>query len=134
MPTRLAFLGPVGTYGEQAARVLIEQDALEDVQLVPCVGLRSVVEQLAGGQCDAAVVPIENSVEGGVTATLDALWSHPELCIRRALVLPIQHALLGSGPLSSHRSALPPAGSGPVQWLVGPASARRLATANLIHG
>ena len=47
MPTRLAFLGPVGTYGEQAARVLIEQDALEDVQLVPCVGLRSVVEQLA---------------------------------------------------------------------------------------
>ena len=101
MPTRLAFLGPVGTYGEQAARVLIEQDALEDVQLVPCVGLRSVVEQLAGGQCDAAVVPIENSVEGGVTATLDALWSHPELCIRRALVLPIQHALLGSGPLSS---------------------------------
>ena len=112
MPTRLAFLGPVGTYGEQAARVLIEQDALEDVQLVPCVGLRSVVEQLAGGQCDAAVVPIENSVEGGVTATLDALWSHPELCIRRALVLPIQHALLGSGPLSrvtevlSHPQAL----------------------------
>ena len=112
MPTRLAFLGPAGTYGEQAARVLIEQDALEDVQLVPCVGLRSVVEQLAGGQCDAAVVPIENSVEGGVTATLDALWSHPELCIRRALVLPIQHALLGSGPLSrvtevlSHPQAL----------------------------
>ena len=112
MPIRLAFLGPVGTYGEQAARVLIEQDALEDVQLVPCVGLRSVVEQLAGGQCDAAVVPIENSVEGGVTATLDALWSHPELCIRRALVLPIQHALLGSGPLSrvtevlSHPQAL----------------------------
>ena len=112
MPTRLAFLGPVGTYGEQAARVLIEQDALEDVQLVPCVGLRSVVEQLAGGECDAAVVPIENSVEGGVTATLDALWSHPELCIRRALVLPIRHALLGSGPLSrvtevlSHPQAL----------------------------
>ena len=100
MPTRLAFLGPAGTYGEQAARMLIEQDALEGVQLVPCVGLRSVVEQLAGGECDAAVVPIENSVEGGVTATLDALWSHPELCIRRALVLPIQHALLGSGPLS----------------------------------
>ena len=112
MPTRLAFLGPAGTYGEQAARVLIEQDALEDVQLVPCVGLRSVVEQLAGGECDAAVVPIENSVEGGVTATLDALWSHPELCIRRALVLPIRHALLGSGPLSrvtevlSHPQAL----------------------------
>ena len=112
MPTRLAFLGPAGTYGEQAARVLIEQDGLDDVQLTPCTGLRSVVEQLAQGLCDAAVVPIENSVEGGVTATLDALWSHPELCIRRALVLPIQHALLGSGPLSrvtevlSHPQAL----------------------------
>ena len=112
MPTRLAFLGPSGTYGEQAARVLIEQEALDDAQLIPCAGLRSVVEHLAQGQCEAAVVPIENSVEGGVTATLDALWSHQDLCIRRALVLPIQHSLLGSGQLTrvtevlSHPQAL----------------------------
>jgi prephenate dehydratase len=56
--------------------------------------------------CDAAVVPIENSVEGGVTATLDALWSHRDLCIRRALVLPIRHALLGQGELSGINEVL----------------------------
>lgn len=112
MPTCLAFLGPFGTYGEQAARQFIEEESLSDVQLIPCVGLRAVVEHLAMGHCDSAVVPVENSVEGGVTATLDALWSQSELCIRRALVLPIRHALLGSGDLSgvtevlSHPQAL----------------------------
>jgi len=57
------------------------------------------VEHVADGRCDAAVVPVENSVEGGVTASLDALWSNPEICIRRAVVLPIRHALLSSGTL-----------------------------------
>ena len=42
-----------------------------------------------------------------MTATLDALWSHPELCIRRALVLPIQHALLGVGRLAESRKCSP---------------------------
>ena len=101
MPTRIAFLGPTGTYGEQAAQSLIALEQLPQPELVPCVGLRAVVEQLASGGCDAAVVPVENSVEGGVTATLDALWSHRDLCIRRALVLPIRHSLLSSGSLDS---------------------------------
>ena len=112
MPTRIAFLGPNGTYGEQAAQALIALEQLPAPELVPCVGLRAVVEQLASGGCDAAVVPVENSVEGGVTATLDALWSHRDLCIRRALVLPIRHSLLSHGPLDgitevlSHPQAL----------------------------
>lgn len=96
MPTRIAHLGPAGTYGEQATLALVELEDWSEVELVPCVGLRAVVERLADGDCSAAVVPVENSVEGGVTATLDALWAHPDLCIRRALVLPIRHALLGS--------------------------------------
>ena len=96
MPTRIAHLGPAGTYGEQATLALVELESWDDVELVPCVGLRAVVDRLADGDCAAAVVPVENSVEGGVTATLDALWAHPDLCIRRALVLPIRHALLGS--------------------------------------
>ena len=95
MPTRIAHLGPAGTYGEQATLALVELEGWGDVELLPCVGLRAVVERLADGDCSAAVVPLENSVEGGVTATSDALWAHPDLCIRRALVLPIRHALLG---------------------------------------
>ncbi|MCT0198528.1 prephenate dehydratase [Synechococcus sp. CS-1325] len=109
---RLAFLGPIGTYGEQAARTLADLEGLTAVELVPQNGHRAVIQSLAEGRCDAAVVPVENSVEGGVTACLDALWEHPDLRIRRGLVLPIRHALLGSGPISgvsevlSHPQAL----------------------------
>ena len=94
MPIRMAFLGPKGTYGERAAKEMIRLEQISDAELVACTGLRSVVDHVADGRCEAAVVPVENSVEGGVTASLDALWSHPDLCIRRALVLPIRHALL----------------------------------------
>jgi prephenate dehydratase len=112
MVSRIAFLGPAGTYGEQATRALIALESMPSPELVACTGLRAVVDHLAHGHCDAAVVPVENSVEGGVTATLDALWMHRDLCIRRALVLPIRHALLGDGPLAgitevlSHPQAL----------------------------
>ena len=60
MVSRIAFLGPVGTYGEQAARALIALESLQAPELVACVGLRAVVESLANGDCDAAVVPVEN--------------------------------------------------------------------------
>jgi prephenate dehydratase len=112
MPTRIAYLGPAGTYGEQASRALADLEGLSEVSFLPCAGLRAVVECLAQAGADAAVVPVENSVEGGVTATLDALWAHSDLGIRRALVLPIRHALLGSGSLQdvtevlSHPQAL----------------------------
>ncbi len=99
MPVSVAFLGPHGTYGERATRALMQLEGLNAAELLPCVSLRSVVEHVADGRCDAAVVPVENSVEGGVTASLDALWSNPEICIRRAVVLPIRHALLSSGTL-----------------------------------
>lgn len=109
---RIAFLGPAGTYGEQAAIRLAALDGVATPDLRPQVGIRAVVKALAEGDCEAAVVPVENSVEGGVTACLDALWEHPELTVARALVLPIRHALLGSGPMAgvsevlSHPQAL----------------------------
>ena len=109
---RVAFLGPEGTYGERAARSLMKLEAIENPELVACSGLRSVVEHVADGRCESAVVPVENSVEGGVTAILDALWSYSNLRIRRAVVLPIRHALLSSGSLDgisevlSHPQAL----------------------------
>ena len=99
MPMRVSFLGPKGTYGERAARCLMQLEDVENPELVACTGLRSVVELVAEGRCDAAVVPVENSVEGGVTAILDALWSYSNLKICRALVLPIRHALLSSGSM-----------------------------------
>ena len=112
MPTQVAYLGPEGTYAEKAACALARLEKIDDPKFVPCVGLHSVIEHVAKKLCDAAVVPIENSVEGGVTASLDGLWSHPELFIRRALVLPIKHCLLSSGSINeisevlSHPQAL----------------------------
>ena len=112
MPTQVAYLGPEGTYAEKAACALARLEKIDDPEFVPCVGLHSVIEHVAKKLCDVAVVPIENSVEGGVTASLDALWSYPELFIRRALILPIKHCLLSSGSINeisevlSHPQAL----------------------------
>ena len=116
---RFAFLGPAGTYGEQATRQLAELEGVANPELVPQLGIRAVVQALAQGTCDAAVVPVENSVEGGVTACLDALWEHPDLSVARALVLPIRHALLGSGPISGVSEVLshPQALAQCSQWL-----------------
>ena len=112
MPTRVAYLGPKGTYAEKAAGLLVNLEKIDSPEFLACKGLRSVIEQLAKKNCEAAVVPIENSVEGGVTTTLDSLWANPELFIRRALVIPIRHALFSCGSLQqisevlSHPQAL----------------------------
>jgi prephenate dehydratase len=57
---RLAFLGPVGTYGERAARRLASLAGHAEAELVPQQGIRAVIQSLATAQCDAAVVPVEN--------------------------------------------------------------------------
>ena len=119
MSTRVAYLGPKGTYAEKAAKALAALEKLESPQFSPCKGLRSVVDNLANNLCEAAVVPIENSVEGGVTTTLDSLWRHQNLFIHRALVLPIKHSLMSSGSISTISEVLshPQAIAQCSQWL-----------------
>ena len=68
MSTRVAYLGPVGTYAEKAAKALAALEKLDAPQFIPCKGLRSVVDNLAKNLCEAAVVPIENSVEGAAAS------------------------------------------------------------------
>ncbi len=112
MPIQVAYLGPKGSYAEKAACALAKLENLSPVNFLPCQGLHSVIEHVSKKHCEAAVVPIENSVEGGVTATLDSLWINPNLFIKRALVLPIKHALISSGSINqisevlSHPQAL----------------------------
>ena len=101
MRTQVAYLGPKGTYAEKAADILSKLANYESPIFVPCKGLHSVIKSLAYKNCDAAVVPIENSVEGGVTSTLDALWKFPDIYINKAIVLPIKHALISSGKISN---------------------------------
>ncbi|TGG90957.1 MAG: prephenate dehydratase [Aphanocapsa feldmannii 277cV] len=109
---RIAYLGPVGTYAEKAARHFAALQGWQQSRLEPRYGISTVLRALAEGDVEAAVVPVENSVEGGVTTTLDTLWTEGGLRIVRALVMPIRHALLSSGVLGgiseviSHPQAL----------------------------
>ena len=101
MRKQVAYLGPQGTYAEKAAHILSKLANFQTPIFVPCNGLHSVIKSIAYNNCDAAVVPIENSVEGAVTATLDALWKFPNIFINKAIVLPIKHALISDGELSN---------------------------------
>ena len=101
MRKQVAYLGPKGTYAEKAAHILSKLANFQTPIFVPCNGLHSVIKSIAYNNCDAAVVPIENSVEGAVTATLDALWKFPDIFINKAIVLPIKHALISNGELSN---------------------------------
>ncbi|MGQ9866376.1 MAG: prephenate dehydratase [Pseudanabaenaceae cyanobacterium] len=100
--SRLAFLGPVGTYSELAARRYQTQrmPAAEAIAY-PTIPLAL---QAAREPHTWAIVPVENALQGSVTLTLDTLWDLlppctlpdvPELQIQAALELPIRHALLG---------------------------------------
>src|SRR6478609_7037093 len=73
MSRRYAYLGPAGTFTEMALRRLCEGAPAGEVEAVPTGSVDAALAALREGSVDAAVVPIENSVEGGVSATLDAL-------------------------------------------------------------
>ena len=89
MSRRLAFLGPRGTFSEEAA---LRYDP--DGQLVPFVSISAVAAAIGSGMADEGVVPIENSLEGPVTETLDILIHSSELSVRSEIVLPVEHLLL----------------------------------------
>ena len=89
MAKRIAFLGPVGTFTEEAALLHDPQGDLEAFPSIPAVALA-----VASGTVEEGVVPIENSLEGSVTHTLDILIQESRLSIRRELVLSIEHFLM----------------------------------------
>jgi len=83
---RLAYLGPAGTFTEEAVRT--QADLAADT-LVPQRSVPDVINAVESGECDRGVVPLENSIEGSVTVTLDALAFDTQLLIRREIDLPI---------------------------------------------
>jgi prephenate dehydratase len=97
MTKSIAYLGPPGTNTESAALAYAEwllQTTGEEALLCPCPSIAVTIRAVATEQTQMAVVPVENSLEGGVAITLDTLWQLDNLRIQRALVLPISHALL----------------------------------------
>ena len=90
MARRIGFLGPEGTYTEEASLLYDSQ-----AELVPYPSIPAVGSAVASRDVDQGVVPIENSLEGAVTFTLDLLISQPGLLIQSEVLLPIEHYLMG---------------------------------------
>lgn len=93
MTIAIAHLGPTGTYAELAA-LTYAKTLTTSPKLVPYSTIAQTLQALASGSVDRAIVPVENSVEGGVTMTMDTLWQLDNLQIQQALLIPIRHALL----------------------------------------
>ncbi len=97
MSKSIAHLGPSGTNVETAAlqyaKWLVQRSGIQP-QMCPYPSIASTLHAVTQGQTDLAIVPVENSIEGSVTVTLDTLWQLDTLKIQQELVLPIEHALL----------------------------------------
>jgi prephenate dehydratase len=94
---RVGYLGPAGTYSEEALRA----SAPSGVEEVPCATVYETVMAVQEGTVDRAVVPIENALEGGVAATLDALAGEADrVRIAGEVVHPIHHCLVAAGELA----------------------------------
>jgi prephenate dehydratase len=87
---RYAYLGPAGTFTEAALRQVAGPDELE---YLPQVDVVSAIDALRSGAADHAVVAIENSVEGSVTAVLDTLATGEPLVMQREMIVPVSFVL-----------------------------------------
>ena len=86
---KAAYLGPVGTYSEQAMHEYFGQS----IEGLPCPSIDEVFRSVEAGAAEFGVVPVENSTEGAVSRTLDLLLQ-TQLTIGGELALPIHHNLL----------------------------------------
>jgi prephenate dehydratase/chorismate mutase len=84
----VGFQGDHGAYGEVAARELIP-----DGVYIPCARFVEVFHGVAEGELDLGVLPVENSLEGAVTA-VDELLAATDLQVRGEVQLPVRHCLL----------------------------------------
>ena len=110
-PTRFAYLGPEGTFAEAA---LLTAVASSEGARYPQPSVPAALAAVRSGDADAALVPLENSVEGSVPATMDGLADGEPLVITREVFLHVEFALavrpgtsLVRHPLGGQSSARP---------------------------
>src|SRR6266540_433198 len=90
---QIAYLGPEGTFAEQAALAFAEA-AGGAHQFVPVRTVPLALAAVRDGSVDLACVPVENSVEGAVSATMDALAVDEPLVAIGEILLPIKFSIL----------------------------------------
>ncbi|SDF53971.1 prephenate dehydratase [Blastococcus fimeti] len=89
-PTRFAYLGPEGTFAEAALSTAV--DTGEGTR-TPRASVPATLAAVRSGDADAGLVPLENSVEGSVPATMDGLTDGDPLVITREVFLPVAFTL-----------------------------------------
>ncbi len=87
---RIGFLGPIGTFTHEAVLAL----GFDAAHAVAYSSITDVLDAVARGDVDLAVVPIENAIEGTVSATIDGLLFDHDLVIEREIVIPIRLHLM----------------------------------------
>lgn len=88
---RVGYLGPAGTFSEQALR---SEPSLVEHSLVAFPSIPEVLEAAAAGDVDLGFAAIENSIEGSVNVTLDTLAFDADLLIQRETVMSVRLNLL----------------------------------------
>lgn len=98
----IAYLGPPGTYSEAAAIAYTTEQARRrgevPLPLCPYPSIAQAIRAADQGEVDWAIVPVENSIQGSVAATLDGMWEASRLQIHTAVTLPIAHVLITHAP------------------------------------
>jgi prephenate dehydratase len=94
---RYGFLGPRGTYTEEA---LLSIAKVKNEELVAFSTEPEVIKAVENGEVDKGIVPIENSIEGSVNATLDVLAFEANIVIEKEVIIPINHHLIARAGLS----------------------------------
>jgi prephenate dehydratase len=90
-PDRYGFLGPAGTFTEAA---LLQWLDGRPAEVVPLASVDSAVDAVRAGEVVGAMVPLENSIEGSVTATIDALAGGTPLAIIAEAQVPVTFSLV----------------------------------------
>jgi len=93
---KVAYLGPRGTFAEEAALLYVSGT---EAEMIPMSTIASIISAVENGHVDIGIVPIENSVEGTVTITLDLL-ARSEAKICGEIVLPVVHNLISKEKIS----------------------------------
>ncbi|MDZ7839111.1 MAG: prephenate dehydratase [Actinomycetota bacterium] len=90
--TKIAYLGPEGTFTEEALNRYMEKGGR--VEKVPLPTVSDVIKYVDMGQAQEGLVPIENSIEGSVNITLDVLTFESESKVVREITIPVRHSLI----------------------------------------
>jgi chorismate mutase/prephenate dehydratase len=93
MPPRVVYLGPVGAFCHEAAREYFTDHA----ELIAAPSIPAVFEAVTRGEGEWGIVPIENSIEGGVTFTQDTLLE-TQLALCGEVMVDIEQCLLTNAP------------------------------------